>query len=162
MARAITKPTNDVYTGMLITIVVAQVFGILYFTLDITDYSGTAPQPSVTLPKSEPLPETVAAAGAFVPRAVPQEIVPPPAVIAAKPEDPKPAEAPPPAPLPPVVAAKPAEVAPAVPAGPVPSPLSVPAPPRRTVPVISAPAAPAAPRFVPAAPQPSPSPLNRR
>src|SRR5438105_439814 len=66
MARAVAQPRNDVYTGMLILICVSMLVGIFALILEAGDYDWVqkAPtSPSLSLPKSEPLPEPGAAAG---------------------------------------------------------------------------------------------------
>lgn len=125
MARMVAQPRNDVYFGMLVTVVAAMLVGIMALGFELMEYETSSPAvpAAPSLPPTKPLDEVAGgAAMAEVPSypvAAQPEPKPEPAAKAVEPPVALPA-------LPVVVLApKPVE---AVPIGPVPSPLSIPSP----------------------------------
>ncbi|MGL4423466.1 MAG: hypothetical protein ACRCZF_22610 [Gemmataceae bacterium] len=153
MPRAITKPVNDVFTGMLVIMAICGVLSVSLLAIELSEYETSTPALPAEFkgPPMSPLPEIGAAggnAGLVIP--FPSDVVgkpaaePTPAPVASKP-------APVAEPVAvPVIPALPVAVPAPAPNGPTPSPLAIPAP-QSPVPTVVPPPPPSA--------SPTPSPL---
>jgi hypothetical protein len=137
MAHATAPARNDIYFGMVVLILVAQLVGIFALLLETTEYDSSKPAgtPQVSLPSALPIPDVGGPQGGGMLNVPPREVAEVPPAADAPVAAAKPAEAPaapvvkadPPKPAAPVET--PPAATPAKPTGngsPTPSPLSLP------------------------------------